>query len=115
MMIRFKNKMTAAIISMIEKGKAHGGLPSCIEMSVEEAQCIVDEVNSLRGVVDTQHNRYKFVRGSVDARLSFTSKELTPDERFQLLADWTEQLLSVTFDGIPLKIVIVEAEAGHVY
>lgn len=115
MMIRFKNKNTAAIISMIEKGKSHGGLPLCIEISVEEGQSIIHEINSLRSIPDTQHLRYKFKRGVVDTRLSFIGKDLSRDERFELLTEWTEGKICITFDGIPLQIVIVEAPEGHVY
>lgn len=112
MLIRFKNKNTAAIISMIEKGKSHGGLPSCIEVTVDEAQSIIDEINSLRDLKDTQHNRFKFSRGVVDSRLSFIGKDLSDDERFELLTDWTKQLIEVTFDGIPLKVTMEEIK-GH--
>jgi hypothetical protein len=112
MLIRFKNKNTAAIISMIEKGKSHGGLPSCIELTVEEAQSIIEEVNSLRSTKDTQHQRYLFAFNNADARLAFLSKELSDEEKFKLLTEWTEGKLTVSFDTIPLKIVITESQ-GH--
>jgi len=108
--------MTAAIISMIEKGKSHGGLPSAIELTVEEAQHIITEINSLRGIAETHHNRFKFKReGGVDARLSFLSRELAEEEQFELLKEWTEQKIEVSFDNIPLKIVIHEEQHGHVF
>lgn len=107
MLIRFKNKMTAAIISMIEKGKSHGGLPSCIEISVDEAQSIINEINSLRNELGTQHGYYKITRNGVDARLSLTAKDLTDAERFQFLTEMTEGKIKLVFDGVPLNIVIV--------
>ncbi len=114
MLIRFKNKNTAAIISMIEKGKSHGGIPSCIEVSVDEAQSIIHEINSLRNVSDTQHLRYKFARNGVDSRLSLFSRELSDDERFELLTEWTKGTFKVEFDGIPLNVVMIEAKDGEV-
>jgi len=110
MMIRFKNKNTAAIISMIQKGKSHGGLPSVIEVSVDEAQSIIEEINSLRNTKDTQHSRYVFLFNNADARLSFLSRELTDDDKFKLLTDWTKKELVVKFDLIPIEIVIVPTE-----
>lgn len=107
MLIKFKNKMTMAIIDMITKGKAHGGLPSHIEISAEEATQIIDEINSLRSLKETQHNRYKFTTSGIDARLSLLSKELSKEEKLQILADWTAGKLTITFDSVVLSVVLV--------
>jgi hypothetical protein len=107
MLIRFKNKMTMAIIQMINQGKQLGGLPSHVEISADEATLIVEEINALREQKETQHQRYKFLRGEADARLSVLSRELSKDEKLQLLADWTSEKLAITFDGVQLKVVIV--------
>ena len=107
MLIRFKNKMTMMIIQMISQGKNLGGLPSHVEISAEEATSIIDEINSLREQKETQHQRYKFSTGGIDARLSVLSRELTKEEKLQLLADWTAGKMTITFDGVQLKVVIV--------
>jgi hypothetical protein len=111
--------MTMAIISMIEKGKTHGGIPSVIEISVDEAQHLVQEINSLRGDSELQLERYRFkrlVQSFVDARLSFIAKELSDEEKFKILTEWTEGKIGVFFDGVPIRVVInVDANEGHVF
>lgn len=107
MLIRFKNKMTMAIIQMIKQGQTLGGLPSHIEISADEATHLIDEVNNLRELKDTQHQRYKFFAGPVDTRLTILGRELSREEKLQLLADWTSEKNTITFDGIPIRVVIV--------
>ncbi len=114
MLIRFKNKWTMQIISMISQGKKLGGLPSHIELSPEEATLIIDEINSLRKDKETQHQRYKFTTNGVDSRLMVLGRDLTKDEKLQLLADWTEGKLTITFDSVELRVIIVaKADAAY--
>ncbi len=94
------------VINLIEKGKQLGGLPSRLDVSVDEALQIINEINSLRAENDTQHNRYRFMRNGVDARLAFTSRELTKEEKFELLTDWTSGRIVVTFDEVPIQILV---------
>lgn len=108
MLIRFKNKMTMALIQMINQGKQLGGIPSCILVSSDEASQIIDEINSLREQKETQHERYKFQHGSADARLTVLARELSKDEKRHLLDDWAEGKLTITFDDIILNVVILE-------
>ena len=113
MILRFKNKWTMQIINLIERGKTLGGLPSRLDISVEEAVQLINEINSLRSQPDTQHSRYKFLQGDVDARLAFTGRELSTEEKFNLLTDWTSGKLSVTFDGVPIQILVEIDEKEH--
>lgn len=115
MQIRFKNKYTMAIIDMITKGKQLGGLPSHIEISPEEATALINEINFLRESKETQHQRYKFMAGIADARLSILGRELTKEEKLQLLADWTSGKMSITFDGVELRVVITIADKEKKY
>lgn len=107
MQIRFKNKYTMAIVDMIAKGKQLGGLPSHIEVSPEEATMLIDEINSLREQKETQHQRYKFLTGAADARLTMLGRELSKEEKLQLLADWTAEKMTILFDGVKIRVVIV--------
>lgn len=107
MQIRFKNKYTMAIIDMITKGKVLGGLPSHVEVSPEEATALIEEINSLREQKETQHQRYKFLAGTADARLTVLGRELTKEEKLNLLADWTAEKMTILFDGVSIRVVIV--------
>jgi hypothetical protein len=96
-----------AIVDMITKGKTLGGLPSHVEVSPEEATNLIEEINSLRELKETQHQRYKFQTNGADARLTVLGRELSKEEKLQLLADWTKGTMTITFDGVPLRVVIV--------
>lgn len=102
-----------AIIQMISQGKSLSGLPSHIEVSPEEATQLIEEINSQREQKETQHHRYKFLSGVVDLRLSVLGRELSKDEKLHLLADWTAERMSITFDGITIKVVIVTNNDKH--
>ena len=95
------------IINMIEQGQKLGGLPAHIELSPEEATLLIDEVNTLRSQKDTQHQRYNIQMGGIVARLKLIGRELSKEEKLQLLADWTSGKMTIAFDGVELRIVIV--------
>lgn len=94
------------IINMMEKGRQLGGLPSRLDISVEEATQIINEINTLRSESDSQHNRYKFTNNEADARLAFTGRELSDSEKFNLLTEWTKGNVAVSFDGVPVQVLV---------
>lgn len=111
MLIKFKNKYTMMLISMLDKGKALGGMPDVIELSVDEAIMIVNEINALRAEQHSaQLHLYKFTTdGNIDARMMF-NKDLNDQEKFDIVTNWTKGRLTVAFDGVPLRIIIVADE-----
>lgn len=93
---------------MLEQGKSHGGIPDCIELSPDEAMMLIDEINAVSSDHDAQLHRYKFVTDNdIDARLSFRSNRLTDEQKLNIVADWTKRRMNVSFDGVPLRVIIV--------
>ena len=103
--------MTMSLNQMFEQGKKAGGIPLQVELSVEEAQSIIEEVNSLRktNAALAKLTQYKFLMADLttDARLSFTSRDLDDAEKFKLLTQWTEGKICVSYLDIPLYIVLI--------
>lgn len=114
MLMKLKNKMTLTLTQLVKKTEKEGGIPSLVEMSIQEGAQLVRELNRMRS--DSSIKKRYTVRTQKDelqdARFALFRKEgIDNTEVESFLRSWHEGSHTVEFDGIPLILVIPKKQA----
>ena len=102
-----KNKYEVSLRELVRVAAEKGGIPAKITVDLKEAMGIIQELNL------TDEHCHIVRRSGFNFVIHLTSSDSTVCslETFKslgmgkLISRWKEDKLSVTFDGIPLKIV----------
>lgn len=108
MLMKLQNKMTLSLKQLVKKTKKEGGVPSVVELDIQEASQLLDEINRMRTTEEVR-NSYTIKTEKEDAEngrlILYRKGGIGRERRNNFLRAWHEGTYSIYFDEIPLKIV----------
>lgn len=104
MLLKFTNKMTMALLQMLEQGKRAGGVPSIIEINTQEAFDILKEICT---VPNNLVSGYTIVnlKDKTNQRLMLTEKAIVDNLLSKYVTKWETGEWWVEFNKVPLIVV----------
>lgn len=110
MLIKFKNKMTMAVMKMIDDGKRLNGIPSHIEVSPNEAVEVFNEIKRLNppGYVITS-------KEGASCKLLLTANDVKEVDLLSYVTKWKNGEWKVEFSKIVLIVIDPPPQTMHLH
>lgn len=109
MLLKLKNKMTVALEKMLQQSEKLGGVPEKIEITIEEAGEIIEEIKMLKNSDDKVYNGFSIVKHEIknddgDEQQLTEARLLHTHETSEIVQWWDNGYYQINYRGVPLVI-----------